>query len=261
MKKAAILLRGAVSKKSGPMTKDHDFQMGKAVYVNYHATQKSIQKHIIEANPDYEFDFFIHTWNYDLEDDLRILYNPIKIQVEDNKKYSEQFEEKLKFCNVDDRCFSQVSQLCAIKKVAELFDPYKKNYDKVIVYRLDVLLWKNMSLNLYPDETIVINKSPATGNFSGDFHFVMSPDLIDKFGSFYDNISETYKPIVHKIYGNMIGGYLKLPLCEDNIVAPKNQEVTRKLKNIFLKEIDEKTLSSFGMNFYEIYSYDPSFLS
>ena len=75
-KKCAICLRGCIDKiKSGHFSKIEDiYKDGK--YINIDSIFKSIKKHIIDCNIDYDFDFFIHCWNPDLKDKLCTLYNP-----------------------------------------------------------------------------------------------------------------------------------------------------------------------------------------
>ena len=57
MKKVAFILRGAIA-------------MSNKKYVYYPAAQKSIQKHIFDCNPDYNFDTYIQSWNIDLKQEL-----------------------------------------------------------------------------------------------------------------------------------------------------------------------------------------------
>jgi hypothetical protein len=229
MKKVAICLKGAVSK----VGKTHDrfyykndlYREGQ--YIDYESVAKSIVKHIIEPNKDFEFDFFLHSWNYDIKNELINLYNPKKFLFEDNKVYNDVISSVI--TNSED--FGGVSGGLSKKKSIELKEIYeiesRINYDVVIVYRYDVLLWKDMILGDY-DTTNFIYVNAWRGSKNADFHFVMSNENAHKFKYLYDSVvlyNNLHK--LHHWIKNYIENIIKIPITEDTIEAGISQEHMR----------------------------------
>jgi hypothetical protein len=229
MKKVAICLKGAVSKKG----KTHDrfyhpnelYRNGD--YIDFLAVNKSIIKHIVKANSDYEFDFFLHGWNLDLESQLVEIYNPKKYLFENNENYN----SVISYFIANSEDFGGVSGGLSIKKSLELKEIYEiesnSNYDVVIVYRYDVLLWKDMILDEYDvDKYIYVNQ--WYGECNADFHFVMSNNNSHKFKYLYDSVvlyNNFHK--FHHWIKNYVINILKCELKEDNLTAGIFQEHMR----------------------------------
>jgi hypothetical protein len=185
--KVALCMRGAIASKDLEFTRCGDLYKSKN-YVDYKKCYRSIVKHILTPNLDnYEFDIFCQSWNPDLETELVDLYCPKKTLFEDNTHYNEQINT---FCK-SPTDFSGISQALSIKKVIELKEDYEKEtnicYDIVILYRYDVLLWKDMNLKDYTniDNTLYVN-AHVGGN--GDFHFIMNNKLSNSFKNLYDSL-------------------------------------------------------------------------
>jgi hypothetical protein len=231
MKKVAICLKGAVGKKGGPH--DRFYNSGdlykEGEYVDYISVKNSIQKHIIEPNPDYHFDFFLHGWNIDLSQNLTEIYNPKLYLFEDNNRYNDIISSVV--TNPSD--FGGVSGGLSLKKSLELMEIYEINqkfeYDIVIIYRYDVLLWKDMILNEYDvNEFFYVNAWDQS--CQADFHFVMSKINAYKFKYLYDSVAlydNTHK--FHHWINNYVVNILELKMKEDNIFAGKDQEHLRLL--------------------------------
>lgn len=229
MKKVAICLKGAVSKKG----KTHDrFYHPNEVYrdgeyIDYVAVSNSIFKHIVNPNTGYEFDFFLHGWNVDLESQLINIYKPKKYLFENNRNYNNIISSII--TNSED--FGGVSGGLSIKKSLELREIYEietnEKYDIIIIYRYDVLLWKDMILDSYDvDNTIYVNK--WYGECNADFHFVMSYVNANKFKYLYDSVAlyhNTHK--FHYWIKNYVINILKCDLKEDDITAGIFQEHMR----------------------------------
>jgi hypothetical protein len=229
VKKVAVCLKGAVSKKG----KTHDrFYHPNEVYrdgeyIDFLAVSKSIFKHIVNANTDYEFDFFLHGWNFDLESKLIEIYNPKKYLFENNTNYNTVISS---FISKSDD-FGGVSGGLSIKKTLELKEIHEievnTEYDIVIIYRYDVLLWKDMVLNEYDvDKYIYVNK--WYGECNADFHFVMSNKNSRKFKYLYDSVvlyNNFHK--FHYWIKNYVINILKCDLKEDDITAGIFQEHMR----------------------------------
>lgn len=229
MKRVAICIKGAVSKKGG--THDRFYNAGDVyrdgVYVDYVAVRNSVHEHIIEPNPNYKFDFFLHGWNVDLEKDLTELYLPKMHLFENNNLYNEVITA------IIDRPtdFGGVSGSLSMKKSLELMEMYEiKNnfeYDLVIVYRYDVLIWKNMPLDEYlTDKYMYVNA--WNQSCEADFHFVMSRKNAHAFKYLYDSVS-VYNNFhqFHRWIKNYVVNIAGIPMKEDCIIAGVDQEHLR----------------------------------
>lgn len=221
-------MRGAISK-SGAFNKANELYT-ESDYIDYVACYNSIVKHILEPNPDYLFDIFCHCWNTDLSDNIINLYKPVKSEFEDNTKYN---KEIIELCR-NENDFSGISQALTIYKSIRLKEIYETenimNYDLVILYRYDVLLWKTMDLNQYVnlENQIYVN---AHGDCNGDFHFIMNNIDSYNFKYLYDSIKLGNHYILHYWIKNYIINYMKQNIIMDNIIPGVNQEVLRKIMN------------------------------
>jgi hypothetical protein len=233
MKKVAICLKGAVSKIGGSKErfyyKNDLYREGD--YIDYLSVANSIIKHIVTPNKNYDFDFFLHSWNLDLKNNLLEVYNPKKFLFEDNSLYNDIISSIIN----NPKDFGGVSGGLSLKKSIELKDMYEIEigikYDIVIIYRYDVLLWTDMILDDYNiNESIYVNG--WDGSKSADFHFVMSSENSNKFKYLYDSIY-LYKNYhrFHSWIKNYIINIIKCNLKEDYIIAGKNQEHVRVINN------------------------------
>lgn len=225
--RVALCMRGAISKKKGDFHYKNQLYMN-SEYVDFKKCYDSIKKHIIDVNKEHHFDIFCQSWSYNLENEIKNLYNPVKYNFEDNKKYNDEISS---LCTPNN--FSGVSQALAIKKTIELKEEYEKEqnikYDIVILYRYDVLLWKNMILNEYENifnNDIYVN---AHSDCNGDFHFVMNNNNSYEFKYLYDSIKLGNACIMHYWIKNYVLNFMKKTIIMDKIVPGKNQEVIRKI--------------------------------
>ena len=247
-KKIAILLKGAVSIKSGVIrgcVKD------KNDYVNYPIILNSIKEHIINPNSsEYDFDFFIHCWNTDLQESMCKIYNPIKYIFEKNEPYLKPFE------HMGDHPMRQISQAYAIKRGIEMIESTKTKYDQIIIYRPDVLLWKNMDLKKYDENTIYVNAHQDHGGSGGDFHFVMNMENASNFKNLVESV-EKNPPAAHRWIKNYVINFMKKELIMDDIIPPNHQEVLRKLIRTrdyyFDKYITETDLNKMNIKMEDLY--------
>lgn len=255
--KVALCIRGAVSKiKKGMFTNPSDlYNIGE--YVNYKACYISILRHIIEYNKEfYDFDVFLQGWNLDLQDDLCKLYKPKKYLFENNDLYKNEILNKIN--KTSD--FGQCSQSLAIKKSIGLMKEYEKEnnitYDVVILYRPDILLWKDMNLKnlLIDSETVYVN---AYRNCNGDFHFIMNSHCAEQVVNMYDSIKKGNEPMVHNWIKKYLTKYINKKLLIDNIVPGKDQEVLRKIMDFSISKgyLSINKLYEYGMTKEEILKY------
>lgn len=252
-KKVAILLKGAVSRKSGKISYVHNND-----YVNYYAQFLSLKKHLLDTNKDYSFDFFIHCWDFELEQKINQIYNPTLALYENNVEYKDKIIDILNKCQCDLQFYSQVSQCISIKNGIQLIE---KNsilkdikYEIIIIYRLDLLLWKNMYLNNYCDlNNIYVNKYE---DCLGDFHFIMNFENAKQFANIVDNLSIKLKPLPHQFFKTYICKTMNKNLIMDDIEAGTHQEVIRKLKNVYQTHIFDEDLKNYDLLKEEIFSYN-----
>lgn len=227
-KKVSVCMRGGISTYENLF----DSKLINKNYIDYFKCYESIYEHIIRPNEnDYTFDFFCHCWNTDLEKEIINLYKPLNHKFENNEIYREEID-KLSKVNPGSHNYSGISQALTIKKSIELKEEYEiKNnikYDLVILYRYDVLLWKNMDLNKYANlnEVIYVNAHPNEG---GDFHFVMNNEKSKDFKYLFDSLYKGHRHSVHEWIKNYIVLFMKLKCVSDSIVPGKHQEVYRKM--------------------------------
>lgn len=255
MQKCAICLRGAISKVT------HRFMFPNQLYndgpyVNYVAVYNSVMKHIINANSNIQFDFYIQCWNLDLKDKLCELYKPKGILFEDNNIYRDEIILSLQKTDRPINDFGTTSQLLAISKSIKLATESNENYDYVICYRPDVLLWKDMILSSYEHDKIYVNAHP---NAVGDFHFVMNMENAIKFSKIYETtfnknvVTNSYLHGKIKLY---VEHFMGQNLLIDNIRPGQDQEVLRKLNRAIINNnLDKEFFYQYGLTKDEIESY------
>lgn len=231
-KKIAFLLKGAVSKIDTNLETPGSLYINRP-YINFYATFHSINEHFIKANKDYSFDFFIHSWNEDLRQSLDNLYCPCASLYENNDIYQSQIKQILLNCELPENYYSQVSQCLSLKKGCELIEQYSINnnvfYDFIVIYRLDLLLWKDVYFSSFEKDKIYVNNYLEC---QGDFHFIMNYESMKEFKNVYNSLSKDVLPMPHYPFKKFINNYMKKDIHMDSIVAGQHQEVIRKIKNV-----------------------------
>jgi hypothetical protein len=253
--RVALCLRGAVSRKSQASPSQGEiYNLNNDDYIDFKAVYRSINKHILQSNSSMDIDTFIHCWNEDLSSELNVLYNPAAFIYENNDMYK---DEILMRCQ-DERQFSAVSQALSIKRVIQLKESYERlnnfEYDIIILYRPDILLWQDIILTDYNNisDSVYVNGHPDGG---GDFHFIMSSYHSKKFKELYDSI------LIHPIENsqcphgwikNFIINNITANLQIDNIIPGLHQEVARPQKlikySINKYGIDPSIFMEYGLN-------------
>jgi hypothetical protein len=237
----AICLSGAMSKLGDRFLSPTAIYENKP-YVNFNICFNSIQKHIIEANPNYIFDFFIHSWNEDLETELKNIYGPKKSLFENQSIYYDEILKKIK--SSDD--FGGIAKSFSIKKSIILLEEYEIekdiNYDIVMVYRPDILLLKDINFNSLNFQNIYVNSFMDS---QGDFHFIMNNDNAKQFKNLYNSIELGNYHQTHWWIKNYVNQFMKQNLVEDDIVAGKDEEVLRKILLGINKTIDISEISKY----------------
>jgi hypothetical protein len=223
-KRAALCIRGAVSKKGSRCDRMGEIYSNTNEYVKYSSVYKSILRHIVRANPEYDIDIFIHSWNVDLQEELVSMYKPVKYVFEDNNIYADEINSH---CIVP-KDFGGISQALTIKKVLELQEHYSLEnnitYDIVVLFRPDVLIWKDMVLSKYD-----LNYFYTCGhlNNNGDIYFVMSSKDALVFKGLYNSLKHGNRHIQHEWIKTFIIRYCNLSVKGDILIPGKDFEVLR----------------------------------
>ena len=215
-RRVALCLRGAMDKiKSGHFSRESSDIYRDLPYVPFEAVRASLQNHLFDANPDCEFDVFVHCWNTDLQSKFKELYAPKLTFYEDNKQYEEDIKKNMV------RNFAYTSQQLSICRSLRLMEMYahtnRVRYDQVISYRPDALLYKDMHLMKdYADDVVYVNSDVFE-----DFHFVMSHAAAEVFERMYGT-RMLIPQFVHTV--------MKKKIVPDDIKCGIDQEILRKLK-------------------------------
>jgi hypothetical protein len=236
--KIAICLSGAMSKLGNRFIAP-DSLYNNSPYINFNICFNSTKKHIIEANANCKFDFFIHSWNLDLKNDLEKLYCPIKSSFEDNLIYKEEINKKIK-SNED---YAGISKSLSMQKSIKLLEEYNSNYDLIMIYRPDILLLKNIIFNKYDLNRIYVN---TYANGQGDFHFIMNYENLKKFKYLYNSIEQGNLHKTHFWIKNYVNNFMCQDLVEDEIIAGQDQEVLRKVSDKINTTINPEVLLQYG---------------
>lgn len=254
--RVAVCLRGAVAKVSGTFfTSGSLYREGE--YVNFEACTKSIQKHLVEANPSLQMDFFIHCWNKDLQNSLTSLYSPQGALFEDNSLYEAEITAKSRLPND----FSGISHSLSIKKSIELMENHQSVnnfiYDRVILTRPDVILLKDIEFQHYQQDNIYVNGT-IDHSINADFHFVMKSEYASQFKMLYNSIEKGNPCRAHFWMKNYINNYMGQTLYEDALIAGVDEEVLRKIHftTICQHKVPLDRFLEYGLTRKEILSYD-----
>lgn len=242
--KIAICLSGAMSKLGQRfMTQESLYRDGE--YVDSEICFYSIFKHIILSNPNYHFDFFIHSWNEDLKYKFISLYNPKKSLFEDNRLYNYEISKRTR----EPGDFAGISRSLSMKKCFQLLESYQEElgfqYDKIISYRPDLFLIKDINLSEYKDDTIYVN---SFMDGQGDFHFIMNYNNLKQFKFLFDSLDVGNVHGQHSWIKRYINDFMRKEVIEDNIVAGVDQEVIRKICDGINPHISTDKFLEYKMN-------------
>lgn len=224
--KIAFCLKGAVATVDGKLdTFDRNSSVHKR-FVDWKRSFNDVQKHIVQANPKHEFDFYIHCWHPELQNEMVRTISPVEYLFEDNIKYKNEIEQIIQKTTKNNKHYGQVSMCLSYKKVVEMIE--NKQYDRVIFYRHDLMLNKDMNLSEYDEDKIYVNRCDKN-RYRGDFHIVCNYKNALLFGKMYDTLGSSLEPRDHKIINTFVRMH-NLPLEMDSIKVGTDQEVLRKVK-------------------------------
>ena len=208
-KKVAICFRGKCSDSSIDSKTNN-----KKFYIDYKKNFKKIKENLINCNPDYEFDIYLHGWidNDNKKNDIIKSFQPKKYVLEKQKDFSKNYEKYDNYksllkktykylsetdpdVNFDDinfrNCFqNKFSYAYSISKVSELLSNSKQKYDLAISLRYDVDILEPIILKKINSDNFYVNKEVLHNYLHiGDFIFVSNMDNIIKLKNFYKYLS------------------------------------------------------------------------
>lgn len=263
MKRVALIFRGGVSKRSGNTHKaygKYEQEEHKYAYVNFAAVEKGLRKNLIENNPNYEIDYFIHSWNTDLAEDLEKLYAPRSSKYEKNSDYYDELTDLMERCQAG--YFGTASQYLSLRNGIDLLEKYvertQKNYDLIISWRLDVLLYTPVDLDFYNGNLFYVNGDP-NGTKDLDIHFVTGYHNRHLLKEIYQNIDKDCAPEPHNIIVNYFNKINKADLLTlDNIIYRRDNEMVRALIWCYKdNRITKEQLESYGLTVEDIQASVP----
>jgi len=247
-KDVAIVLTGAMSSRKKAYTYSTDTIIQKqSEYINFNATYLGIKKNIIDANPEYNFEIFIASWNPDLEKELTKLYVPAKSIFENNENYKDYLSSLGGY-------YSVASHALSLKKGIELVESCNKSYEYVIWDRLDCLLWKELKLSTCDPEKIYTHK---WNNANSDCFFIMNLKTASIFKNLINSAENGNTPATHSWIKKYVENYMKVQLLESEIIPGEHWELIRKLysSSYLSNNISESNLNEYGLIIDEIKEY------
>lgn len=171
-----------------------------------------VKKHIIECNKQWDFDIFVHSWDYDLSNEIQKTYNPKLCFYENNDEYHRKLIETYKNKNINNELleriknknnpeFTLISMNYSISKSNELRKKYESdnniNYDCVIIIRPDFFFIKDIILDRIDLKCMNIgkekNQNLDIGDSIDDHFFISRPSGIDILASYVNNITNKSK--------------------------------------------------------------------
>lgn len=248
-KTCALVLRGGVSPIDRQYRSIRRQPLG-IEKVSISAVRESLRRNLQECNPDWNFDFFLFSWDLDLEPEFKRLYDLKKYQFEANSKYRSaiwylvmrNFINALVFDiaaflrkvgNVKAALaqdFSGVSQSISIAKAVALVEGElssgNSDYDLVVLVRPDVILLEEVDLDNYDPMATTCN---AYKDRQGDFRWVLGAQFLVHFRNLPDHFRQRG---VHQPH-SWIRDYFdskRLPYKMDLIRAGIGEEVLRKTR-------------------------------
>lgn len=272
MGKAALVLRGGVSRISGRLLNPGDVSNSNSRYINYRACAKSIQKNIIDANPDFQFDVFIQSWNPDLELELTKIYTPKGKSFEINDEYAPILHNlttqslknqprslknglgrRFNVTSIEYRkTFAGISQALAMKKGVELVvhSGNLSDYDHIILCRPDVVLLRAIDFAEYKDDFVYVNNY---AELMGDFRWVFNPRSIGLFSDLVESIERGNYHQQHFWIRDFFVRHCGDTYVQDKILAGRDEEVMRQVR---YSKIPFDVLRNFGVSEDEYSEYD-----
>jgi hypothetical protein len=264
-KRAAICLKGAMSKKTGNLhtQKLFDEYNQEQNYCDFYSVYNCFFQHIIKPNCErYDIDIFLQSWNPELQNQLINLYKPVSYLFENNNLYANHFQNKLKeigdYNGENSEKYAMASSSLAIKKSLELKTNYENQnnfkYDLVLIYRPDVILVRDINFDnynidgnvIYCNYTWINPHIPIEGQ--GEYYWIMSSETSNRFKFIYD-ASYKQKFVNHQGIYYFMKDVLKAEMRHDYIQHGYDITAAR-TETLGGFSIGLNDLKKYGFNFY-----------
>jgi hypothetical protein len=222
---------------------------------------------LLKQNIGSPVDVFIHSWSPAYEKSLRRLYDPKVAHFENNEDarpeiYAMAARLPHGWSNGYYPQYGHISMVLSMSKALKLVDDYQEatghTYDSVFLCRPDVLLRKEIDLDIYATDRIEMpeleSKDKTTGiksrvmrrakpsadavfhtsGISGkaDFHYLMSGSSVKAFSTMFDSLPNLTKPIL--AHSGWVQEFLqqnKLRAVPSDTIASTDEEVYRKVED------------------------------
>lgn len=215
------------------------FDLDESQFINVSIVGNSVKRHIVEANGGARnVKVFIHSWAYPLAQRLLSIYEPTLSRFEDQRGRHGQMKTRVRMTHKVGgyNPWSGAGASLSIQESLGLVRRYEEEcnhvFDKVVLYRPDVLLWgKDMVLSKYDGNRVTANGHGPKG--AGDFHWVLSSANARRFRPF-----DSIKPSV-RLYFGWIRDYTSQSVTPgvsaigDDFHPCRNQEVFRKIERCY----------------------------
>jgi len=188
MNKIALCFHGLIGGIRGKNSND-DGGSSEVLRISYQHNMKNI------INCNEKVDVFVHSWSYDLENEIDNFYKPKSMLAE--KQIMFKVPDYIK--HNSERAFAVFSRWYSFKEVVELKRQYEIDnniiYDFVLVQRFD-LVWNVQVLfdSLNKDVFYIGNSKLDSKVAISDRWFISSSKDMDKFSTLYDLISKYTLP-------------------------------------------------------------------
>lgn len=211
----AYLMNGVIGGLSGKNCEQRDLDMRKEIIKYTALTHKYLK------NNDINIDYFIFSWEPELEDYYIEYYNPKKILCVNQII----FDVPLHYIDHKNnpRIQSHYSRWYGAQQVLKLYELYKKtsnkHYDLVINARIDLCFQSNNTINFLEFDTKKFHISHYINNIDynwekrneiADHIFISNSEMITSFLNMFDYLEEYTKPDQCPRYGLISSHYLSV---------------------------------------------------
>lgn len=270
--KVAVLVRGGVS----PIDRAYQSirrtpqEVGR---VSIEACFSSIQKNLVSANPEADFDFIVHSWQVDMAKALDETFAPVKSKYVENSTFRKtiflgvlksRINALVKSPRFAVRALrhpfrslaqdvSGISQAISIREVCRLFTSFceaqNRSYDLVVILRPDVVILGKVTLGDMMAGAVRCNNY---GDRCGDFRWVLPPTLVPKFTDLFSSIFSLRRVHEPHLWIRDYFDHIGVHYYQDEIRAGQDEEVLRKTRG---NGVSFSKLMPFGLTRKEYDSY------
>ena len=185
-------------------------------------------------------DYYIHSWNTELEKEIIELYNPIKYKLEEQIKFQAPQEHK----GTDLRWINHMGRFYSIKQSIEMCLSKNIKYDYIMISRFDLVFrnkFKFINSECLVSEWYDVEKIDSQNKIN-DFWFVLNYESLIKFYKELSNIEE-YQ--FHTEY--MLSGQTKVGVSPHYVLSRIFTKLDFKIKENLKYFNNKKQYSDYGL--------------